>query len=351
MTLRWNAASLFAALFLVAPWWLSGAADLAWGAGSETQQIPAIIQTAEAAHVDIYKKLGPAVVGIICKADMPKAVVDAGGPPKGDFYGTGAVISSDGLVLTDITVIPAGATDIKIFFNDGKVLPADLVATDLKSEGALVKIKDAKSLTYMKLADTSKCSIGEPVYSWGNPHQSIQRDGMISLSLGAISGLYDVSSVDDQSRYIGPVIETDAAVNPGSDGGPLTDADGNLVGIMSLAFSRTRWLGLAIPVGHLVDALPDLKRLPLMPPPALHGGARADVWAERLAFMDVNAAVAQATVSVWPVHVNPPGQLGQGDLVPAPDKRGNYDLNTLSSVPNELPPARGLSGRPGSRGV
>ena len=138
MTALRTPARLFTALTLLAPVWLNGAASVAWGAGSETQQIPAIIQTAEAAHVDIYKKLGPAVVGLVCKADMPKAIVDAGGPAKGDFYGTGAVISSDGLVLTDITVIPTGATDIKIFFNDGKVLPADLVSIDQKSEGALV---------------------------------------------------------------------------------------------------------------------------------------------------------------------------------------------------------------------
>jgi S1-C subfamily serine protease len=284
-------------------------------AGSETQPVPAIFQPAETAHVDIYKKLAPAVVGIICKGKMPNGM-------PGAFYGTGEVISADGLILTDVTVIPQDATEIKIYFTDGKILPAEMKTFDAKSEGVLLKA-DGKSLPYMKLADTTKCAVGQPVYSWGNPHASIQRDGMVSLSTGAISGIYDLSSVDDQSRYIGPVIETDAAVNPGSDGGALTDADGNLVGIMSLGFSRTRWLGVAIPIARLAEGLPDLKKLPMTNPPVLTG-ARADVWAERIAFAELHASAAQSTVAVWPVL--------EGDA-PAPEKRGGDELKALDPFP------------------
>ena len=284
-------------------------------AGSETQPVPPIFQPAETAHVDIYKKLAPAVVGIICKGKMPNGM-------PGAYYGTGEVISADGLILTDVTVIPQDATEIKIYFTDGKILPAEMKAFDAKSEGVLLKA-DGKNLPFMKLADTTKCTVGEPVYSWGNPHASIQRDGMVSLSTGAISGIYDLSSVDNQSRYIGPVIETDAAVNPGSDGGALTDADGNLVGIMSLGFSRTRWLGVAIPIARLTEGLPDLKKLPMASPPVLTG-TRADVWAERIAFAELQAATAPSTVAVWPVF--------EGDA-PPPEKRGSDELKALDAYP------------------
>ncbi len=284
-------------------------------AASQTQPIPAILQPAETAHVDIYKKLAPAVVGIICSGKTPM-----GGP--GQFYGTGEVISADGMILTDVTVIPQDATAIKIYFTDGKILPAEMKQFDLKSEGVLLKV-DGKSLPYMKLADTTKCTVGQPVYSWGNPHSSIQRDGMVSLSTGAISGIYDLSSVDNQSRYIGPVIETDAAVNPGSDGGALTDADGNLVGIMSLGFSRSRWLGVAIPIARLAEALPDLKKLPMALPPTLTG-TRADIWAERLAFGELHDVVAASTVAVWPVFEGDEG---------APEKRGGVELNPHDAYP------------------
>jgi serine protease Do len=290
---------------------------------SQTQEIPLALKPAEKVHVDIYKKFALAVVGLTCMPRQKNPMLMAQG-----YYGTGAVISADGLVLTDITVIPADVKDrdmeIKIFFIDGKVLTAEIKAIDVKSEGVLLKIADAKNLPFMKLADTKNIEVGDPTYSWGNPHSSIQRDGMVSLSIGAISGLYDVSSVDDQSRYLGPVIETDAAVNPGSDGGPLTDADGNLLGIMTLAFSRTRWLGICVPTSRLIEGLPDLKALPLAP-----RAQPSKAWATRLAIKDASAKAAQGTVGIWVSH--------EGESITAPESRSAEKVNPLPAIPeNEL---------------
>jgi S1-C subfamily serine protease len=285
-------------------------------AATTTQPLPQPLQAEERANIDIYKKLGPAVVGLVCKGKMPN------GQP-GAFYGTGAVISADGLILTDITVVPPDSTDIKVYFTSGKILSATLKSVDKASEGVLLKA-DAKELPFMKLADTAQCKAGDPVYSWGNPYFSIQRDGMVSLSIGGISGLYDVSSVDDQSRYIGPVIETDAAVNPGSDGGPLTDMDGNLIGIMSLGFSRSRWLGLAIPTAKLVEALPELKTLPLSSRPTVTVANQRGL-GTRLAMAEVSAGTARATVGIWISH--------EGDKIEAPSTRMGEMLVPIDSIP------------------
>ncbi|PCI34675.1 MAG: hypothetical protein COB53_11760, partial [Elusimicrobia bacterium] len=75
--------------------------------------------------------------------------------------------------------------------------------------------------------------------------------------LRAADALYEAlftgnAEEQDQSNYHGPVIETDAAVNPGADGGPIVDSAGQLIGVMSLAFQRERLLGTAIPV-HLIS--------------------------------------------------------------------------------------------------
>jgi S1-C subfamily serine protease len=286
---------------------------------SLVQEVPPALKPAESVHVDIYKKFAPAVVGLTCS---PKAKAPPMMGPQG-YYGTGAVISADGLVLTDITVIPVDAKErdmeIKVFFVDGKVLAAEIKAIDAKSEGVLLKM-DAKNLPYMKLADTKSIEAGDPAYSWGNPHFSIQRDGVVSLSIGAVSGLYDVSSVDDQSRYMGPAIETDAAVNPGSDGGPLTDADGNLLGIMTLAFSRSRWLGICVPTSRLIEGLPDLKSLPLAP-----RCKPSKVWATRLAIKEASAKAEQATVGIWVAH--------EGDSVHPPVDRKSESLTALPAIP------------------
>lgn len=278
--------------------------------------VPSALQKPESAHIDIYKKLGPAVVGIVCKGKM------SNGMPS-DFYGTGAVISPDGLVLTDITVIPEGASDVKVFFTSGKVLPAEVRKIDAASEGALIKV-DGKDLPHMKLADSIKYKVGDPTYSWGNPHFTIQRDGVVSLSTGTLSGMYNSTSADDQSRYSGPVIETDAAVNPGSDGGPLTDSQGNLLGIMSLAFQRTRWLGLAIPTHRLIEALPELKALKLATRPEITPSVVA-TWGPAAAFGEVSAKVAQSTVGIWIVR--------EGDKVQPPEERSKEALPAYDPIP------------------
>ena len=250
----------------------------------------AALKPYEQAHVDIYKKLAASVVGINCKFPA------SGTRPAGSMFGTGTVISSDGLVLTDTTVVPKDAEEIKVYFIDGNVRTGVLKQSDESSESALIKV-EASGLTFMTLADSNECKVGDPVYSWGNPYFTIKNDGAVSLSTGAISGIYNVCSVDNQSRYMGRILETDAAVNPGSDGGPLTDASGNLIGIMSLAFSRTRWLGLAIPSRRVIDALPELKSLHLVKRMALNGPA-VQAWAFQSALQLVSENAAKATVGV-----------------------------------------------------
>ena len=262
---------------------------------------------AEESHARLYKKCAPAVVGLTCKAKLPDG-------PEGDYFGTGAVVSADGLILTNTTVIPDGAREIRVYFVDGRVFPGQLTRSDAASEGVLVKV-EARGLKHMPLADSSAAQPGAPVYSWGNPYFTIMRDGGVSLSAGSISGVYVVSSVDDQSRYVGPVLETDAAVNPGSDGGPLTDCEGRLLGIMSLAFSRTRWLGLAIPTHRLAQALPDLKKVglardtPRTPPELLAHSVLSQA----------ARAAGEATVAVLAAREgegDPPETLAREDLPP-----------------------------------
>lgn len=258
-----------------------------------TQPVPEALRHAESQHTRVYRSFGPAVVGLECKGSIR---LPNGGMQQGTYYGTGAVITADGLILTSITVIPKDATDLKVYFTDGHVRVAQLKASDLDSEGVLLKV-EARDLTHMRLADSDRYAVGSPVYSWGNPHFTIKNDGQVSLSTGTISGRYQVASVDDQSRYVGPVIETDAAVNPGSDGGPLTDAEGNLIGIMSLAFSRTRWLGLAIPTRRMIQAIPDLQKVKLAEPPRLTGDLQR-VWALHAAFKELSVQAEPAVVTV-----------------------------------------------------
>ncbi len=213
------------------------------------------LKTTDLKNTEIYKKFGPAVVGIVCYGPIARE-----GGNQGGFSGTGAVVSADGWVVTTTTTVPKGAHDIKVYFSDGHIRSAEFKEADESTESSMIKI-DLKDAPCMKISNSSDYKVGDAVYTWGNPYNSIQTDGGISFSSGNISGLYKTNSADDQSRYQGPVIETDAAVNPGSDGGPLTDSEGNLIGVLTLAYSRTRWLGLAIPSADIASKLSSFKAL------------------------------------------------------------------------------------------
>ena len=239
---------LIKAAWAICALWLSAAPLYA----AAENRIHKALEAADAKHTDIFSKFSPAVVGISCRGTTRMG--------EGGYTGTGAVVSPDGWILSSITTLPKDAHDIKVYFTDGHVRSAELKSVDDSSEGAMIKV-DASNLPYMRVSDSKDYKVGDPVYTWGNPFWSIQKDGGVSFSAGSISGLYLASSINDESHYTGKVIETDAAVNPGSDGGPLTDAEGNVIGVLSLAYSRTRWQGLAIPTAVLAEKLADLKAI------------------------------------------------------------------------------------------
>ncbi len=287
---------------------------------AEDSKVHEALKPTENRHTEIFNKFSPAVVGIIC--DTARV------GPKGAmrYEGTGAVISPDGWIVSNITTVPADPTKIKVYFTDGHIRTAELKGVDETTEGALIKV-DAKDLPYMRVSNSKDYKVGDPVYSWANSFQSIQIDGGVSLSAGNISGIYTASSADKESRYVGPVIETDAAVNPGSDGGPLTDSEGNLIGVLTLAYSRTRWLGLAIPSATIAEKLPDFKAIMKSRRTALDTPVQAPVAALQAAFEEVSESVGKAVITLRVVR--------EFDKDEAPD-----DFRKLEVKANAVSPER-----------
>jgi len=231
----------------------------------------------------VYEAVAPAVVGITCR--------DA----KGGFFGTGVVISPDGLVLTSTTTVPSGAINIKVYFMGAPDKEAKLVGTDAATESSLIKV-DGKGLPFVPLADSAAVRAGERAYTFGNPFGTLSADNKVSFSAGHVSGVYRLpDNMDFQSKYRDLVIETEAAVNPGSDGGPLVDGQGRLLGVLSLGFSERRWLGVAVPV-HLIA--PKFEALKDMKPPAEHLRPPDDVAQGEAAWRAAVDRVAPAVVQV-----------------------------------------------------
>src|SRR5690348_836951 len=111
-----------------------------------------IQQRYEAVHAHV----APAVVAVQC----------AGSNKSGaGFYGTGVVVSPEGLVLTSATVVPAGTKTVEVLFTDGRVMNAKVLAFDNTTESCLLQItrgtEESKTpLPYLELSDSSKIHVG-----------------------------------------------------------------------------------------------------------------------------------------------------------------------------------------------
>jgi S1-C subfamily serine protease len=173
------------------------------------------------------------------------------------YFGTGTVLSPDGYVLTSTTVVPPGIEEVYVHFTDYRVMPARVVEIKEELEGVLLKV-DATKLDWLPVARAIP-GVGEHAYTVGNADHCIRLSGHASFSAGMVSGVYEVTSGDSQSVYTGLAIETTAAINPGQDGGPLLNASGQVVGMISLGFSESRWQGTAVPMTKLIAGMKTLR--------------------------------------------------------------------------------------------
>ena len=171
--------------------------------------------------------------------------------------GSGFVLSSDGLVLTNNHVVEsaAGGGPIKVQLQDGRSFDARIVGRDPSSDLAVVKAEDVRDLPVAELGNSGDLRIGQQVVAVGSPF-----DLNGTVTSGIVSSLNrPVRAGGDQGSQatVLNAIQTDAAINPGNSGGPLVNMRGQVVGINSAIYSPNSsqssqggsvGIGFAIPV-------------------------------------------------------------------------------------------------------
>ena len=174
----------------------------------------------------------------------------------GSFSGTGMVITPQGHVLTSTSVVPVGARDVRVLFPGFVRRDATVVAVDDALAAALIKV-DAERLPCLPLARDLP-ALGTTTYTGSDVDEVLLSNGRASFSRGVVSGIYEVQR-QGENGYAGPVLETTAAVNSGSDGGPLVDEKGRVCGVLSVGVSPLRWQGVAVPVTVLRERFAALR--------------------------------------------------------------------------------------------
>jgi putative serine protease PepD len=146
--------------------------------------------------------------------------------PQGQGTGSGFVVSSDGLIVTNAHVVD-GATQVAVKIGtDGEQLPAEIVGIDPSQDLALLDV-DADDLPTLELGDSDGVEVGDATYAIGNPYGLDH-----TLTTGVVSALDRDLQAPDGATISGG-IQTDAAINPGNSGGPLLDASGKVIGVNS----------------------------------------------------------------------------------------------------------------------
>jgi serine protease Do len=209
---------------------------------------------------EIAKNVGQSVVSVDVQGQDNSATDFFGftQPQTTESAGTGFIISSDGIVVTNRHVVPAGTTSVSVTLADGtKFDNVDVLGrtSDASSQDiAFLKINNlnGKTLTPVTLGDSSAMKVGDRVIAIGNALGQFQN----TVTSGIISGFgRDVTAGDQSgaqaSENLTDLFQTDAAINEGNSGGPLVNINGEVVGINTAIASDAQNIGFAQPVNDL----------------------------------------------------------------------------------------------------
>jgi S1-C subfamily serine protease len=164
---------------------------------------------------------------------------------RGDIEGTGFLVSSSGLIVTNYHVVETSGR-IEVETSEGEAFLASLVNQSPEKDLALLQIP-ASSLPYLQLASSEETEIGEEVYALGNPR--------------GLQGTVTKGIISAKRRFSGTWhVQIDASINPGNSGGPLLLSDGRVVGVNTLRLRDSEGLNFAISIDEVKTAFPVILR-------------------------------------------------------------------------------------------
>jgi putative serine protease PepD len=244
--------------------------------------------------------------------------------------GSGVVLSSDGLILTNNHVVDVAASggQIQAVFQDGKSVSADVVGRDPTSDLAVVKANGVTGLTPADLGRSDDLRVGQQVVAIGSP---FDLNGTVTSGIvSALNRPVRAGGEGGDQTSVLDAVQTDAAINPGNSGGPLVNMQGQVIGINSAIYSPNQGglggnqqagsvgIGFAIPIDQARRTADQL---------STSGKATQTV-------LGVGVQDAQTGAGALVISVNPGGPadkagIRQGDVVTKIDDRRIPDSDAL----------------------
>ncbi|MFZ2970701.1 MAG: trypsin-like peptidase domain-containing protein [Minisyncoccia bacterium] len=234
----------------------------------------------ESAVIDAVKKVDPAVVSVIVTKVLPKIERFYSDDSGSDFFGmpfnlqlsqerqngtekkeigggTGFIVSSDGVIVTNKHVVDDEKAEYTVLMNNQKKYEAKVLARDPFNDIAVIKIEE-KDLPTVDFGDSSALQTGQIAIAIGNALGEFQN----TVSAGVVSGLgrsiVAGGGISGAPEKLSGLIQTDAAINPGNSGGPLLNSSGQVIGINVAIATQAEGIGFAIPINDAKKAINDV---------------------------------------------------------------------------------------------
>jgi serine protease Do len=206
---------------------------------SELRETP-IVKAVQRARASVVNIRGEKTVA----AQVGQTAGDSGRRVNG--MGTGVIIDPRGYVITNHHVVD-GVRDILVTGADGQRHTAKLVARDVETDLAIIKIDPSSPLSVIPIGTSSDLMPGETVIAVGNAYGYEH-----TVTRGIVSALHRAVQVTD-AQFYDDLIQTDASINPGNSGGPLLNIDGEMIGINVAVRAGAQGIGFAIPVDKVTS--------------------------------------------------------------------------------------------------
>lgn len=215
-----------------------------------SRTIQRVAGMADPAVASIYVKTATPVKVRLIPINLPFTGIPANLPGIG--LGSGFFVHPGGYLLTNEHVI-RNATEIRVMTSNGTDYIATLVATDPVYDLALLKVNAPKKLNfaYLPIGDSSALAAGDQVIAVGNP---LGFGHTVTAGIISHTGRSLFEEKDEAGRYV-RYIQTDAAINPGSSGGPLITLAGACIGVNTAKIADSQGIGFTVPSSQVKEFL------------------------------------------------------------------------------------------------
>lgn len=220
------------------------------------------ILTEESVVIEVAEEVSPSVVTVSIETPTRRILEFSpfggfrsrieGGTPQD--IGTGFVVSSDGLIITNKHVVANTAASYKVIDKEGKEYEVKQISRDPSNDIAILKI-NASGLKTIELGSSDNLKVGQFVIAIGTALGEFRHTVTTGVISGLGRGITAGSIYEGYVEQLDDVIQTDAAINPGNSGGPLLNSAGQVIGVNVAVAGGAENIGFAIPINIVKEGL------------------------------------------------------------------------------------------------